>query len=1027
MAESNQGSQGSVFISYSRKDKPFVQKLNDALDNSGVQAWVDWEGIELASDWMQRITSAIQSTDAFLFIISPDSLNSKVCADELELGIKLNKKLIPILHREPEKGQTMHEKLSATNWVYMREGDNFDNTLPKLIEAIQTDLEWVSKHTQLLNQATEWEDRDRNNSFLLQGTELEDAEKWMAEASGKENRNILPLQAEFIRTSRKAAERRQRVLLAGVSLALVVSIVLSILALIARNEAKAAQQVSLTNEAIAVANERAAATARADAVTNEHKARESEQIANHNAILANASKGVAEAQILQNRSGELDTSTLVAIEAYRLQLDNNVKDTFQAENLIRINSSIMARPVAQMKQDGAIWNIAWSPDYQFFVTGNNQDPSNENAVAQACVYRAGDGQVEYCVSHESDVNDVIFTNDGKYLVTASADKTVRFWDAVKGAPLDDLTLTFEGSALDLDANDEVVAMAREDNFLTLYYLNKPDLDPVNVEQADGIASVKFSPSGELLAFGLQNGQVRFWQARSNFYYNGPRHEPSSYAVLAWSPDNQWLASGGGDSFAKLTKRDGSFKYPVTHQDWVEGVAFGPDPSWFATASDDNIIRVINTDNGTERFRMSHSHFAQRVIVSADGQWIASTGYDRVVRVWDSISGTQMLEIPLEDNGSAISFDQDASRLVVADESGHVSIWDISKLNARIAYVEFTEFVREAQYSPSGEFLIVNADDYKVWKIPADEVNKIKNGTQGQIILTADSLTYDTAISPDSQWVAVVEYDSEDAQKNRGALVSVDGKIVHPLKHGGEVSFVGFTNDSKWAATAGIDGFIKFWNVQTGEKQPLELDNEEPVFSMAISPTGPLVAAGLHDKVKIWDISTGQPVMDIPQIGDIVTASFSDDGSRLATGSREGTVIIWKVEDSNATPSGGILQMNGYARLLSFSPDNKWLAGGGSTGFAYLWDIATTQEFARISLGKNPVTSVSFSRDSSQFLTVSRKVVRIWDVSSIPLVPDDKLIDYACSHLVTNLSRDDWSIFFEGKEYNLTCPSLTEKE
>jgi len=42
MAETKPGSQGSTFISYSRKDKAFVQKLNDALDNAGVQAWVDW-------------------------------------------------------------------------------------------------------------------------------------------------------------------------------------------------------------------------------------------------------------------------------------------------------------------------------------------------------------------------------------------------------------------------------------------------------------------------------------------------------------------------------------------------------------------------------------------------------------------------------------------------------------------------------------------------------------------------------------------------------------------------------------------------------------------------------------------------------------------------------------------------------------------------------------------------------------------------------------------------------------------------
>src|SRR5512134_1618324 len=139
MAETTQGANGKVFISYSRKDKPFVQKLNDALDKAGVQAWVDWEGIELASDWMATISTAIQGNDAFLFVISPDSLKSKVCTDELELGIKLNKKLIPILYRQPTKTSRMHEKIASTNWVYLRDQDNFDETIPKLVQSINTD------------------------------------------------------------------------------------------------------------------------------------------------------------------------------------------------------------------------------------------------------------------------------------------------------------------------------------------------------------------------------------------------------------------------------------------------------------------------------------------------------------------------------------------------------------------------------------------------------------------------------------------------------------------------------------------------------------------------------------------------------------------------------------------------------------------------------------------------------------------------------------------------------------------------
>src|SRR6266487_962095 len=588
MAETNHGANGKVFISYSRKDKAFVQKLNDALDNAGVQAWVDWEGIELASDWMKTITDAIQGNDAFLFVISPDSLSSKICAEELELGIKLNKKLIPILCREPTKDLTMHEKLSSTNWVYLRDSDNFDETLPKLIQSINTDLGWVRQHTRLLEQATEWNEKSQNSSFLLNGTELQEAERWVAQASGHANRQIVPIQAQYINASRKFADRRQRIVLAGVSLALVVSIVLSIFAWIARDQAKVAESAAQTSEAVAVQRQYEASTAQAVAQDNERTAKQEKQKAIEKTNLAIANRSAAQSQIYQTRPGELDTSTLLAIYSYQRVA------SFQAEDLIRTNSSRLAIPLKQMSQDGPIWNIEWSPDYEYFVTGNQHEVTNLDALNQACVWRASDGEKMYCVGHQDNVNDAIFTRDDKYLVTASADKTVRFWDAVTGKPNDSKTLTFDGVVSDLDVSDSILAIARDDGFLTVYYFNKPDLKPVSYEMASGVYEVKFSPDNNILAIALTNGDVKLWQTQRDFFYNGPKHPKSSYVVVAFSPDSNWLVSGGGDSMARLTRRGGTVQYQVPHGDWVEDVAFGPDPSWYVTVSDDNKVRVLDT-------------------------------------------------------------------------------------------------------------------------------------------------------------------------------------------------------------------------------------------------------------------------------------------------------------------------------------------------------------------------------------------------------------------------------------------------
>jgi WD40 repeat protein len=226
-------------------------------------------------------------------------------------------------------------------------------------------------------------------------------------------------------------------------------------------------------------------------------------------------------------------------------------------------------------------------------------------------------------------------------------------------------------------------------------------------------------------------------------------------------------------------------------------------------------------------------------------------------------------------------------------------------------------------------------------------------------------------------------------------------------------------------TSGINGLLWFWDVQSGE-QKFSLDNSEKIYTMTTSPAQAMVAAGLNGKIKVWDTNMQEEITELQQAGDVSSLAFNQNGSLLATGSSEGTVILWKMDGNDFTQMGNTLHLNGYPRFLAFSPDDKWLAGGGSTSFAYLWDINTVQETARIPHG-NPVTSVSFSPDGTQLFTVSRKVVRIWDISLISLILKEELVPNACSHLATNLSREDWINYFADEEYRLICPSLLEEE
>lgn len=209
-----------IFVSYSRKNIDFASKLTGVLQERGLDFWVDWEGIPPTVDWMKEIQKGIEEADTFLFIISPDSITSKVCKDELDLAVRNGKRLIPVVAHEVGWND-VPSSLSHLNYIFFRESDNFDAALNKLLTAINTDYGWVQTHRRLQVKALEWERGNRDVGFLLRGRDLEEAEE---QVSTHATKDPIPtdIQHEYLLKSRQATDRQRRINTASLSGAVVV-------------------------------------------------------------------------------------------------------------------------------------------------------------------------------------------------------------------------------------------------------------------------------------------------------------------------------------------------------------------------------------------------------------------------------------------------------------------------------------------------------------------------------------------------------------------------------------------------------------------------------------------------------------------------------------------------------------------------------------------------------------------------------------------------------------------------------------
>lgn len=142
----------NLFISYSRQDQAFVHQLYDTLIAMKHKVFVDWESIPPSAQWLKEISEAIDDADTFLFVISPGSLSSVTCKQELALAEQNKKRLIPVMYREVPASE-VPQSLAAINWIFFRETDDFTTAMNTLEKAIATDLDYVKQSSRLLVQA----------------------------------------------------------------------------------------------------------------------------------------------------------------------------------------------------------------------------------------------------------------------------------------------------------------------------------------------------------------------------------------------------------------------------------------------------------------------------------------------------------------------------------------------------------------------------------------------------------------------------------------------------------------------------------------------------------------------------------------------------------------------------------------------------------------------------------------------------------------------------------------------------------
>jgi WD40 repeat protein len=238
------------------------------------------------------------------------------------------------------------------------------------------------------------------------------------------------------------------------------------------------------------------------------------------------------------------------------------------------------------------------------------------------------------------VNRIVFSPDGKTLVTAGNDHTLKFWDASTGKNLNSFDVgtrviniayipggRFLAAQLGASTTDsEMLLMEQSSN------PSRPLKSFLKLKDYGDFVCLDFNPDKKQMATGLSDGKILIWdlpgQGKPKVPQILPGHHDCVFS-LAYSPDGQYLASGGMDR--KVILRDlKSQEGPRTitgFDHWVVSLAFSPDGKLLAAGSFDRTVKVFDSATGKLLHSFSHPAAVSDVAFSPDGQKLATACCD----------------------------------------------------------------------------------------------------------------------------------------------------------------------------------------------------------------------------------------------------------------------------------------------------------------------------------------------------------------------------------------------------------------
>lgn len=596
------------------------------------------------------------------------------------------------------------------------------------------------------------------------------------------------------------------------------------------------------------------------------------------------------------------------------------------------------------------------------------------------------------------INRIAWSNDGRYLVSAQSNSRICLWNmnTWQGTPLvcQDTESVGEVYAVSWSPDNQHFVTAGENGTVSVWQIVslEQNVTFTKVHGLEGhsgrVWDVNWHPAGYRIITAGNDDRMFIWDtATYEREENIPIYQP--YA-LDWSRDGRYLSSIEQTGVIRVIDTQSSQKEGIIIGSYIGtgiDIAWDPSSKRLVTIGSDGDVRLYNdyeqaTACVSDPSNCSFIRLAQNlndateVRFSPNGQLVAVAAPNGIHLIQPSppyqLLGVYVLPNPSE-NITSLAWDKEGLILAGSTDQGSIHLWSVSQ-------------TAEDRFESVATWIATNntaAIRSLAWKLPSGDQLAVtdRNGnlslwdvaTQSSIAVIPvhpDLLSVDW--SPNRPLVATGDCNPTVRLWDISLLPNITFRGELP-DHRECITQLAFSPDGETLATGDEIGLLRIYNWQSGE-QIVQKSLNERITNVAwniggshlavSSDTGQLLVYDMRNN-RTTQIFSRQPKPEIP----LLSLSWSPDTKFVATGSEEGWIAIWEINETQREGFIGsyLLQEHRSSVIsLSWNPNKNWLLSLDASGIIIVWDSQTGERLAQKALPNNPI-QVEWSPDGSKFV------------------------------------------------------------